>query len=170
MIRKHNLSAPEGLLHCDTVWDVGPGIRPMNWWKPKRHFCVEPHTTYRKHLKEAGYETLGLTAQEFARRAIAEDKYLEQVVMLDVIEHLTRPDAEQVIHDLAFQVHKQLVIYTPVGFMEQDGGEEEDPWGLDGQEWQKHRCGFLPDDDIFKRNGFVTGQKHGKGFFAILTR
>ena len=83
---------------------------------------------------------------------------------------MNRADAEQVIHDLAFQVHKQLIVYTPIGFLEQHGGHDEDPWGLDGQEWQHHRCGFLPDDDIFTRNGFDTSQKFGRGFFAILTR
>ena len=168
---KHSLPRPIGLLECDTLWDVGAGIRPVNWYKPKRHICVEPHGTYRKKLKDAGYDVLGLTAQEFANRAIHEGKYLEQVVILDVVEHLSRPDAERVIHDLAFQVHKQLVVYTPVGFLEQDFNEGvEDGWGLDGYEWQRHRCGFLPDDDIFVRNGFDTSIKYGKGFFAILTR
>lgn len=167
---RHTLPEPEGVLRCDTVWDVGAGLRPMNWYEPKRHICVEPHLTYAKKLQDAGYQVVKKTAQEFARTAITEDKYLEQVVILDVIEHLTRPEAEQVIHDLAFQVHRQLILYTPLGLTSQEGLGGGDGWGYDGQKWQEHKCGFLPIDDIFVRNGFDTSQKYGKGFFAILTR
>jgi hypothetical protein len=164
---KHTLPEPNGIIHCDTVWDVGAGIRPMNWWTPKRHICVEPHITYAKILQNAGYTVVKRTAQEFARTAISEGKLLEQVLLLDVVEHMTRFEAEQVIDDLAFQVHKQLVIYTPIGFTDNTNEDGGDGWGYDGQPWQEHKCGFEPSDSIFR--GWRI-EKYAKGFFGILTK
>ena len=63
-LMKHHLPRPPGLSECDTVLDVGAGIRPMNWYAPAEHLCVEPYGPYADRLEAAGL---------VERRAAADD-------------------------------------------------------------------------------------------------
>lgn len=141
MLFKHTLPRPEGLIEVDTVLDIGAGLRPMNWYKPKRHICVEPHWAYADRLEKAGYETWRATARE-ALGALASPGTVDAVYLLDVIEHMTRSRGEDVLR-LARELRpKQIVVFTPVGFMPQEG----DAWKLGGEYWQRHRSGWMPRD------------------------
>lgn len=134
---RHTLGAPEGLVHCETVLDVGAGIRPFNWYKPSRHVCVEPYPVYAWLLRRAGYEVFSGTAEEGLNTLKA-----EQILLLDVIEHMDRAVGERVVDLARKAASRQVVLYTPLGFMAQDG----DAWGLGGHEWQRHRSGWTPED------------------------
>ena len=153
---RHNLPPPHALLKCETVLDIGAGIRPFNWYRPSRHLCVEPYPIYAYKLQEAGYDVRVMTA-ETALRALRAD----QILLLDVVEHMERSEAEIVIALAKEAARRQVIIYTPIGFMPQDG----DTWELGGDYWQLHRSGWTPEDFP----GW-TIELRSKGFFAIWTR
>jgi hypothetical protein len=135
---RNTLGPPEGLLHCDTVLDIGAGIRPFAWYKPSLHQCVEPYPVYVSLLRRAGFEVFSGTAEE----ALREGLQAEQVLLLDVIEHMDKDMGRRVVELAKQAAIRQVVIYTPLGFKEQQG----DAWGLGGDTWQLHRSGWTPEE------------------------
>ncbi len=167
---KHTLPRPKGLIECDYVADIGAGIRPFNWYKPKRLICVEPYRPYVEKLRSANYDVIPDTAIIFlsdtyiAAEDIAKENpgftLLDSIYMLDVVEHMEKEEGQECL-DLAMKVaEKQVVIFTPNGFVEQT----EDEWGLGGEYWQTHRSGWTPDEFPGWDISFFD-----EGFFAIWT-
>ena len=138
----HTLERPPGLIECITVLDVGAGIRPMAWYKPVRHVCVEPYAPYVEVLRWSGFEVLALTARECMALLGMTGEQFGAVYLLDVIEHMEKDEGQRVLA-LAQQVATaQVVVYTPDGFKEQTS----DVWGYGGHEWQTHRSGWTRED------------------------
>lgn len=127
---------------CDTLLDVGCGIRPFTKVKCKKHICVEPHHEYAEILKNNGYEVI----QKKAVEALDDIETVDTILALDVIEHMERADGDAFIKKALKKAKKQVVVFTPLGFMPQEEEGERDSWGLHGQEFQKHRSGWVPDD------------------------
>lgn len=155
----HTLRRPPGLIEADVVLDVGAGIRPMQWYTPRRHICVEPHKTYWERLLAAGYECVKATAYDVLYNAKPGE--FDAIYLLDVIEHMERAEGEAVLAAIEKAQPQQSVVFTPDGFVAQEG----DAWGLDGAEWQRHRSGWTASDFP----GWAI-TKHGKGIFAVWTR
>jgi len=154
---RHNLPRPDGLLEAEHLLDIGAGIRPMNWYRPVTHLCVEPYKPYCKILKKAGFKVNKSPALEFLKNC---NYKVDAIYLLDVIEHMEKHKGYEVIKLAKKIARDQIVVFTPFGFMEQEG----DAWGLGGDYWQTHRSGWLPQD--FK--GWQT-RRYAKGFFAIWT-
>ena len=152
-LAKHTLVAPDGLIQCKTVADIGAGVRPMQWYKPELHLCVEPYGPYVEKLKEAGYETAQHTAIDWFGIA----GMFEAIYLLDVVEHMDKEVGQEVVRLALLTATVQVVVFTPKGFMHQD----EDAWGLGGDSWQTHRSGWTKDDFIGWRF-----QSHVNMFFA----
>lgn len=152
-LARHTLVEPQGLIHCDNIWDVGAGIRPMQWYDLKRHICVEPYEPYAKKLSECGFQVI----QETALVALRRPETVEAIYLLDVIEHMEKDEGKEVVELAKTKASVQVVVFTPNGFMEQD----EDAWGMSGDYWQTHKSGWTRDD--FKGWRF---QPYGKMFFA----
>lgn len=134
---------PEGLIEVDTVLDIGVGIRPMGWYKPGRHICVEPHPPYAEKLKAAGYEVWCETAASAVTTMLSwTPGSIGAIYLLDVIEHMERADGTALLKVLPWLGAKQIVVFTPNGFLPQ----EHDAWNLGGERWQKHRSGWMPAD------------------------
>ena len=127
---------------CETLLDVGCGIRPQNLVPCKQHLCVEPHFEYADALEQNGFEVIRSTANE----ALSHADGVDTIVALDVIEHMTREEGEAFIQLALSKARKQVVIFTPLGFIPQSGGDYVDPWGLQGQKWQEHKSGWTPED------------------------
>jgi hypothetical protein len=155
-LAKHDLPRPPGLIECDSVADIGAGVRPMQWYQPKLHICVEPHETYYYKLLNAGYKATLVTAEFY----LSHTEPIEAIYMLDVIEHMYKDDGWRCVALAMEKAIKQIVIYTPKGFMHQD----EDGWDMGGDHWQKHRSGWLPGEFPGWQTSF-----YGRGFFAIWT-
>jgi Methyltransferase domain len=64
------------------------------------------------------------------------DEAVDAVVCLDVIEHFEKADAMKMIRDFDRVARQVIVLFTPLGWMPQDGTEENP--------YQAHRCGFQP--------------------------
>lgn len=130
----------------------------MSWYTPQTYECVEPHIAYGKKLIECGYTTYIAEAEPHLRNMVRGAHKVEAIYMLDMIEHVEK-DAGRRVVDLAMQVAtKQVVIYTPKGFLPQEG----DGFNMGGDYWQKHRSGWLPEEFP----GWKT-ELYGRGFFAI---
>lgn len=148
-----------------TVLDVGPGIRPQTLVDADRHICVEPHGEYADALEAEGFEVIRKTATD----ALRDCEPVDTIVALDVIEHMEKADGLRFIEQ-AKRKAKQVIVFTPLGFLPQDSEGPTDAWGLHGQEWQKHRSGWLPKEfdgwvSVVDRN-FHDHLKAG-AFFAV---
>jgi hypothetical protein len=154
---KHTLERPEGLVECSSVLDIGAGIRPFSWYAPKIHLCIEPYEPYCAKLSSAGYSVFRGTAEH----ALAGLKLkAEGVLMLDVLEHMEKDVGRRVVALAKVAATRQVVVFTPCGFVAQEG----DVWGLGGDEWQRHRSGWTPEDFP---GWTVLVQESGRGFFAL---
>lgn len=131
---------PKALAEHPTVVDIGPGIRPMNWYRPERHICVEPFKPYADELRAAGYEVVEETAEQYLPKLMRLPGRV-LVCLLDVVEHMTQDVGDRVILTLQNVIQPtQTCVITPYGFLPQEG----DAWGMGGDEWQKHRSGYTP--------------------------
>lgn len=154
------LPEPKGLLHVARVLDIGAGLRPMPWFKPEQHICAEPHGPYADRLEAAGYKVWRRTAAEMLSAVRPGD--FDAIYLLDVIEHMTREEGAAVLRAAEERQPKQIVVFTPKGFLPQEG----DAWGLGGEEWQRHRSGWTPDDFP----DWAIEEYLGMQFFATWTR
>jgi hypothetical protein len=160
-VKASQLPRPAGLIEVDSVLDIGAGLRPMGWYKPRVHVCVEPHLPYAQKLLAAGYAVQELTAR--AALMLARIGQFEAIYLLDVIEHMTRAEGEEVLALAASLEPKQIVVSTPNGFLAQHG----DAWGLGGEYWQEHRSGWTPSDfPGWTISYYANGAKCG-GFTAV---
>lgn len=154
----------------DIVLDVGAGIRPQGLVPCERHVCAEPHGEYADALAAAGYVVI----RARATAALGQMGPVDTVVALDVIEHMEREEGEAFLAAAVRKARHQVVVFTPLGFMPQDGTNgpsgATDPWGLQGQHWQAHRSGWTPADFPGWRcvvdAHFHKKHRHG-AFFAI---
>lgn len=153
LVKNHQPRPP--ILKGDTLYDIGAGIRPLRWGF-ERHVCVEPCEQYYGKLVEAGFDAIQDTAHGFLLKCPSVDV----IAMMDVIEHMEKDVALECLR-LAKLAAKQVVIYTPLGFMEQT----DDGWGLGEDEWQTHRSGWRPEEFP----DWITW-RHARGFVAVFTK
>jgi len=139
------------IVQTDTVADIGCGIRPQTFIKAKKHICFEPHQQYIEHVKKdltkEAFEKFAFINTDWEGAANAlKDNSVETVFLLDVIEHLEKEKGVQLLEKTISKATKQVVIFTPYGFVEQNHEGEKDAWGLDGAKWQEHKSGWMPED------------------------
>lgn len=134
----------------DVVADIGCGIVPMNYFRPKFHLMIEPWKEYAdilsyRHRDDKSVFILRMGALD-ALKAFS-DKSVDSIFMLDVIEHLTKDMGLEVVNECERVAREQIVLFTPLGFMPQHmGGGERDGWGLSGTGVQEHLSGWTPED------------------------
>ena len=158
----------EKILPCERLIDIGPGIRPFDGFKASTHLCIEPHGEYVNVLTERGYPII----QDIAIDVLPCLRNFETILFIDVIEHMTKQDGLLCLSLAKNLATKQVVIFTPLGFMEQEIGEDGlDDWGYHGGIWQTHKSGWTPDEfqgwDIYVGNNY-----HGShsAFAAVLNK
>lgn len=163
------LDAMEAVVcETDTVLDVGCGIVPMNYFRPKLHIMVEPWDEYsnilrQRHADDKSVLILKLDALE-ALIAL-HDKSIDSVFLLDVIEHLEKEAGMKVVAEIERVARRQAVIFTPLGFMPQHlEADESDAWGLSGGKMQEHKSGWLPEDFGTQWEFHICEKYHLKDF------
>ena len=145
------LAAVEKVIReTDVVMDIGCGIAPMNYFRPKLHLMVEPWREYSdiltyRHFGDKSVIIIRSGALEALRQL--GDNSVDSIFLLDVIEHLEKDEGREVIIQSERVAREQVVIFTPLGFMPQhmEGGQL-DGWGLSGRTVQEHRSGWEPED------------------------
>ncbi|MEW6194092.1 MAG: glycosyltransferase [Bacteroidota bacterium] len=172
----------ENIRPANIVADIGCGIRPQEFIVPKYHLCFDPHQQYLDHVKEkfSGKQRFAFFNTDW-RGAVNNltSNSVDTVFLLDVIEHLNKEEAKELLKRTEEIVTQQIIIFTPLGFIEQYHEDEKDAWGLDGGRWQEHLSGWLPEDfsdgwEFFVCEDFHTHDNIGKeyekpkgAFFAV---
>lgn len=128
---------------CSRLIDIGPGIRPFDGFQATTHLCIEPHGEYVDVLSKMGYPVVWAPALT----AIPLLLNFEVILFIDVIEHMTKQDGLICLEYAQEFATKQVVVFTPLGFMEQQTGKNGlDAWGMYGGHWQEHKSGWTPDE------------------------
>lgn len=170
---KYNiLSAVTEKIHkVDVVLDIGCGIMPQRYVRPLVHICCEPFAQYVEHLETK-------TKDELDRQYIiikagwgeAVEKIppgsVDSIFLIDVVEHLEKEKGLRFLELTKKIARKQIVLFTPLGFMPQEHPDGKDAWGLEGGTWQEHKSGWVPDDfdeswDIYACEDFHTHNNMG---------
>lgn len=122
-----------------TVLDVGCGILQAFGGRPigSRHMCVDAFPPYVERLRGLGNSVVLGKAPEVLEQF--EDQSWDCVLLLDVLEHLVKRDAELTLSHAERIAREEVVVFTPNGFLEQQGWEA---WGLPHNKLQAHLCGF----------------------------
>jgi len=156
------------VIETDTVLDIGCGIVPMSYFRPKLHIMVEPWGEYSDVLNQRYADDKSVIILKMgALEALAalHDKSVDSVFLLDVIEHLEKEAGMKVIAEIERVARHQAVIFTPLGFMPQHVDEgEADAWGLSGGKMQEHKSGWLPEDFGACWEFHVCEKYHDKDF------
>jgi hypothetical protein len=173
--RRYNLSRDELLVEVEkvireteVVADIGCGIVPMAYFRPKLHFMIEPWKEYSdilsyRHRNDKSVTVLRLGALE-ALKAFG-NKSIDSIFMLDVIEHLPKDMGIDVIAECERVAREQIVLFTPLGFMPQHMQQgESDAWGLSGAIVQEHLSGWTPEDFGHAWCSYVSEDYHQVDF------
>lgn len=133
-----------------SVIDIGCGIRPQWFFKPHLHLCIEPYQEYIDILKDRFHNEPGfivLKGSALTILPLLPDKIADSIFMVDVIEHLEKEEGFKILNELKRIARKQVIIFTPHGFMPQEYEKGDiDAWGLGGTDYQEHKSGWLPED------------------------
>jgi hypothetical protein len=134
----------------DVVLDVGYGIRPMKFFRPKVHICAEPYYEYVNILQNIAINhphIIVMHADALKTFSVLPDRSVDSIFLIDVIEHMQKEIGREVLRESERVARRQIIIFTPLGFMPQhyEAGDR-DAWGLSGTAQQEHLSGWLPDD------------------------
>lgn len=161
-------------------FDIGTGIVSHDYLKTTLYVCCEPYEEYAKVLagKIEGKDNYVILQKDWMGSiAGLKDNSIDSVFLIDVIEHLEKEEGRKLLKITERVVRKQIVIFTPLGFVKQElleGGK--DAWGLNGATYQEHKSGWLPEDfddtwDIYACKDFHNtnniGEKIDKPFGAL---
>ena len=173
---RHYFNTPVELLaaveksvkETEVVVDIGCGIAPMNYFRPKLHLMVEPWKEYSDILayRHSGDKSVIIirTGALEALRQLA-DNSVDSIFLLDVIEHLEKEVGRQVIIESERVAREQIVIFTPLGFMPQHmESSQADGWGLGGSTVQEHRSGWEPEDFSAAWSFYICKDFHSVDF------
>jgi hypothetical protein len=171
----------------NTILDIGCGIRPQPFINPIVHICAEPFEQYVEQLQEIAKNNLDrnyiiIKSTWDGIIELLPENSVDTIFILDVIEHIEKEKGEKLLKATEKIAKKQIVIFTPLGFLPQENSGKKDGWGLDGGDWQSHKSGWLPSDfdDSWKiyaseeyhyaDNDGISFEKPYGAFYAIKTK
>jgi len=130
------------------VMDIGCGVRPQPYLIPKVHYCIDPYPEYLNKLEKPDDRDWAIVMGDW-KTATFMMSYIptDTVFLLDVIEHIDYLKAKVYLKRTEKLVKKQIVVFTPDGYLEQETREDgKDAWGLDGADFQDHLSGWKAKD------------------------
>jgi len=136
----------------EVVLDIGTGILPINFFRPKLHIMIEPWREYAdiiayRNKCDKSIIILNGTAQEILTFIMP--KSIDSIFLVDVIEHMDKTDGLMILRKCELIARNQICVFTPLGFLpqhEEYKPYETDAWGLSGVDLQRHRSGWFPED------------------------
>ena len=162
------MAVENAVKETEVVADIGCGIMPINYFRPKLHFLIEPWREYADILtyRHAGDKSV-VVIRAGALEALKQfgTNSVDSIFLLDVIEHLEKNDGREVIIESERVARQQIVVFTPFGFMPQhmDNGQS-DGWGLHGSAMQEHLSGWEPEDFGEKWSFYICNNFHHINF------
>lgn len=152
--------------YANIVVDIGCGITPQEIIKPTIHICCEPYLPYIQYLQrhvekwfDKNYVFLNITWQDLVK--ILPQKSVDTIFLKDVIEHVEKNKAKKLLKETEKIAKQQIIIFTPLGFIEQHHKNNIDAWGMKGGKWQEHKSGWYPDDFDSSWKILVSKDYHG---------
>lgn len=146
----------------DTILDVGCGINtPLDGIGCRSYLGVDVWNRYLDHIKTK-YNTVKIDA--INDLGFFMDKSYDVVVSLDMVEHLPKDMADNVILHLKRIARKYVIIFTPSQF---DTNEKAvpDAWNLGECPYQKHQSLFTRQE--FEYNQFSLIPNPDNGLLAV---
>lgn len=133
-----NYCIENNLKDCDTALDIGCGPdSPIKHCKNLSYKVgVEPFQQYIEISKRKKIHSKYINKNIFDLEF--EENSFDAVLLIDIIEHMEKDKAKELIIMATKWAKKKVIISTPNGFVEQAM--------LDGNPLQKHLCGFTLDD------------------------
>jgi hypothetical protein len=114
------------VVHHDVVVDIGCGKTILDYVQYEKLYRIDPCL-----IEEDDYNIQGTWDDALVTmRTIHPDC----VFLMDVIEHLPKEEALVLLGETEL-ITKQIVVFTPFGFMPQEDGE-----------WNTHRSGWVEED------------------------
>ncbi|MHB8076993.1 class I SAM-dependent methyltransferase [Desulfosporosinus fructosivorans] len=139
----------ELLSDSHTVLDIGCGVGETlkNFPCPIK-IGVDAHRPYLEHARY-GEQFIKLNFRAERLSELFLPKSLDSVTLIDVIEHLEKAVAWDVLRQVEEIATKKVIIFTPRGFFQQ---LDVDHYGLGGESFQRHRSGWEVED--FQNRGY----------------
>lgn len=127
------------------ILDIGGGIRPQEIF-PGHTVVLEPCAEYRAWLC-ANRPDIEVIAGEWADVNDFEPESYDHVTLLDVVEHVDKPTALDLLEATKAIARISVVVFTPLGYESLEPGPDGlDAWGMHGGEYQRHVSGWHPRD------------------------
>ena len=140
-----NIFRPRGLYPLErisTVLDVGCGLSLKSQFiDADIRVGVDVHRPYLEKI-DAKVPYVCVCADALQIERLFLPRSFDLVLLLDIVEHLEKPDALELIRQAETIARRAVVIETPKGFLHQN----IDILGLGGDHFQTHRCGFETDE------------------------
>jgi hypothetical protein len=124
----------------DTVLDVGCGIMQPTGGRLncRQHVGVD---CFEEYIDRIGQPAILGSLPEAAEQVAAGS--FDVVLLLDIIEHLKREEAEQLMASAERIARREVIVFTPDGFVPQEGWGA---WDMPHNPAQAHLCGFTFDE------------------------
>ena len=115
------------------------------------HICCEPFSQYIDVLQnkiryEHDRHYIIIKSTWETSVTLFPPKSVDTVFLLDIIEHLEKSVALELLKMTEKIDRRQIVVFTPLGFLPQHHPDQKDEWGLNGGVWQEHKSGWYPED------------------------
>jgi hypothetical protein len=131
-----------------SVLDVGTGVMAsVDDLAPPVKIGLDVHRPYLESRRSRN--AVPLNADALAVGELFVPGAVDLVTLLDVIEHFTAGDGASLLDQAEQVAAKRVVVVTPRGEFPQEGF---DAYGLGGEELQRHRSAWQPED--FTRRGY----------------
>lgn len=150
------------LAGCGTVLDLGCGNGSNSPLQGMALTCALGVEIYQPYLEECRRKKIHSDYIQADIRGIEfKDSSFDVVLMLDVLEHLTREEGRQLIGKCLIWARRKVIISTPNGYLWQDG--------YDHNPFQEHKSGWSVED--LRNLGFIVtgfqGWKKLRGYKAM---
>jgi hypothetical protein len=119
------------------VMDIGCGNRPQTLVVANIiHYLIDPSNIFTINYWKSPFYHIKGTWSDAIDMIIRYNYVIDCIVLIDVIEHLEKEEGLRLLYETEKLVN-QIVIFTPLGFMEQND--------IDNM-WNVHKSGWYPSD------------------------
>jgi hypothetical protein len=127
---------------CHSVLDVGTGLMSsLELVDCPVKLGLEVHRPYLEQRAVRSAVPINAAATDLERLFVR--GAVDLVTLIDVIEHFTPEDAREVLRQAEAVAGRRVMLFTPRGHFPQAGF---DAFGLGGEEFQRHRSQWEPED------------------------
>jgi len=137
-------------MHSDSILDLGCGIlQEFDGHVPHAgdFLGVDVFIPYLEVMKNKMLTLVGELPD--VCNSFLDDSF-DVVLLLDVVEHLTKENGVQALAQCARIARKRVIVFTPVGYCKQEAWEA---WGLPFCSYQKHLSGWSVEE--LEKDGYV---------------